>query len=102
VAHDRLELRPPPGTDPVALATAMAGLGSAAPVVDADAGRVVVPVVAGPAILPEVAALLAACGLTVSDLALRRPSLDDVFLTLTGQPTDKPSTMDTPTAARTR
>jgi hypothetical protein len=36
--------------------------------------------------LPEVATRLAASGLRVADLALRRPTLDDVFLALTGQP----------------
>jgi daunorubicin resistance ABC transporter ATP-binding subunit len=102
VGGDRLELRPPPGTDPAALAAAMAGLGSAGPVVDADAGLVVVPVGDGPAILPEVAARLATSGLRVSDLALRRPSLDDVFLTLTGQPTTTQSTMDTASATGIR
>jgi ABC-type multidrug transport system ATPase subunit len=102
VGGDRLGLRPPPGTDPAALAAAMVGLGSAGPVVDADAGLVVVPVGDGPAILPEVAARLAASGLRVSDLALRRPSLDDVFLALTGQPTTTRSTMDPATPARAR
>jgi ABC-2 type transport system ATP-binding protein len=33
-----------------------------------------------------VAAALAAHGIAVEDLSLRQPSLDDVFLTLTGAP----------------
>jgi hypothetical protein len=37
-------------------------------------------------------------GLRVADLALRRPSLDDVFLALTGQPT----TADTPAVGTSR
>jgi hypothetical protein len=48
---------------------------------------VLVAVTDGPGILPEVAARLAAGGLRIADLALRRPTLDDVFLALTGQPT---------------
>jgi daunorubicin resistance ABC transporter ATP-binding subunit len=84
VGGDRLELRAPPGTDPQPLARAMAGLGTAPPVVDVEAGTVVIPVADGPAVLPEVATRLARAGLQISDLALRRPSLDDVFLTLTG------------------
>jgi daunorubicin resistance ABC transporter ATP-binding subunit len=91
---DRLELRPAPGGDPHALAAAMAGLGTGEPTIGPDE-QVVVPVADGPAILPEVAARLARCGLRVSDLALRRPSLDDVFLTLTGQPT-QPSALGSP------
>jgi daunorubicin resistance ABC transporter ATP-binding subunit len=98
VGGDRLELRAPPGADPQPLAAAMAGLGSAPPTVDAD--RVVVPVADGPAVLPEVAARLAAARLRVSDLALRRPSLDDVFLTLTGRPTAPAPAPDAVTTGR--
>jgi ABC-2 type transport system ATP-binding protein len=89
VGGDRLELQAPPGTDPAPLAAALAGLGSAAPVVHAETGRVVLPVADGTAILADVAARLAASGLRVADLALRRPTLDDVFLALTGQPSTR-------------
>jgi ABC-type multidrug transport system ATPase subunit len=102
VGGDRLELRAPAGDDPLALAAAMAGLGSTPPTVDPDTGRVVVPVTDGPGILPQVATRLAAAGLRVSDLALRRPTLDDVFLTLTGQPGAEPSTMDSVAAGGVR
>jgi ABC-2 type transport system ATP-binding protein len=87
----RLELRPEPGTDPRLVVAAMAGLGTTPPQVDRD--RIVLPVADGPAILPEVAARLAAHQLPIAELALRRPTLDDVFLTLTGQSlTGQPST----------
>ncbi len=103
VGGDRLELQASPGEDPTALAAAMVGLGSAPPTVDVDAGRVAVPLTDGPGILPDVAARLSAAGLRVSDLALRRPTLDDVFLTLTGQPTTtEPSTTDTVVVGRPR
>jgi daunorubicin resistance ABC transporter ATP-binding subunit len=85
VGGDRLELTAPPGVDPGPLAAAMAGLGTGEPRVDGEVGTVVIPVADGPGVLPEVAARLAAAGLGVADLALRRPTLDDVFLTLTGQ-----------------
>ena len=49
-------------------------------------GRVVLPVADGAGILPEVAGRLAAAGLAVSGLALRRPTLEEAFLALTGQP----------------
>ncbi|HZD03136.1 MAG TPA: ATP-binding cassette domain-containing protein [Actinomycetes bacterium] len=84
VGGDRLELQAPPGNDPAPLAAAVAGLGSGPPLVDADVGRVIMAVADGSGVLPEVASRLAASGLKVADLALRRPTLDDVLLTLTG------------------
>jgi daunorubicin resistance ABC transporter ATP-binding subunit len=92
VGGDRLELLAPAGTDPRPLAAAMAGLSPAAPTVDVDAGRVLIPVTDGPGVLAQVAARLAEHRLQVADLALRRPTLDDVFLTLTGQSVDAPTT----------
>jgi daunorubicin resistance ABC transporter ATP-binding subunit len=88
----RLELRAPPGTNPQTLAAAMTGLGAGEPVV-ADDTSVVVPVADGPGVLADVAARLAAVGAPIEDLTLRRPSLDDVFLALTGQP-PPPTTSD--------
>jgi ABC-2 type transport system ATP-binding protein len=85
VGGDRLELTAPPGEDLRALAAALSGVGSGPAVLDEPAGRLVLPVADGAAILPEVAARLAARDLRVADLALRRPTLDDVFLALTGQ-----------------
>ncbi|MFC4018389.1 ATP-binding cassette domain-containing protein [Micromonospora sp. GCM10011542] len=102
VGGDRLELQVLPGTNPHPLAAAMASLGSAPPTVDVETGRVVVPVADGPGILPEVASRLATGGLRISDLALRRPTLDDVFLALTGKPTTARAVADTTTAERVR
>ncbi|HEX7746013.1 MAG TPA: ATP-binding cassette domain-containing protein [Micromonosporaceae bacterium] len=85
VGGDRLELRPAPDTDPRMLAAALAGLGTGEPAIRPDELSVVLPVADGPGVLPELAARLASTGLRVTDLAVRRPSLDDVFLTLTGQ-----------------
>ncbi len=82
---DRLELASPPGQDPRRLAAALAPVGCGEPAVDEPAGRVVLPVADGAAILPEVAARLAAAGLAVSGLALRGPTLEEAFLALTGQ-----------------
>jgi ABC-2 type transport system ATP-binding protein len=90
VGGDRLELEAAPGADVIALAAAVAGLGTGDPTPDPGTGRVVLPVHAGPKLLAEVAAALAATGVGVAGVAIRRPSLDEVFLTLTGQrqPTD--------------
>jgi daunorubicin resistance ABC transporter ATP-binding subunit len=99
IGGDRLELRAAPGIEPAALAAAMTGLGIGPAFIDPQHDRVIIPVADGPAILPEVAARLTATTVRISDLALRRPSLDDVFLTLTGQPTvTQLSTEDTVSA----
>ena len=83
---DRLDLQSPPGQDPRQLAAALAALGTGEPAIDEAAGRVVLPVADGPGVLPTVAARLAAAGLQVSGLALRRATLEEAFLALTGQP----------------
>jgi oleandomycin transport system ATP-binding protein len=81
-----LEVRPTDGTlDRVA--AAVAGVAGGSPVVDADTRLVTVPA-ADPGVLAEVVRRLDAARIAVADLALRRPSLDDVFLRLTGHPTD--------------
>ncbi len=54
------------------------------PVVDLQGRRVRYPVVGGARLLVEVVRELDAAGVTIDDIALRRPTLDDVFLTLTG------------------
>jgi ABC-type multidrug transport system ATPase subunit len=100
VGGDRLELQALPGEEPAALAAALSGLGPDAPSVDTVTGRVVVPVKDGPTVLLDVAARLANARLRVADLALRRPTLDDVFLTLTGQSATATATAD-PDLART-
>src|SRR5579859_5987185 len=95
----RLDLQSRPGQDPRRLADALATLATAAPAVDEAAGRVILPVAGGAGILPEVATRLAAAGLQVESLALRRPTLEEAFLAYTGPPAE-PAQMapDTPGA----
>ena len=98
---DRLDLQALPGQDPRRLAGALAALGTAAPAVDEPAGRVVLPVAGGAGILAEVAARLAAAGLDVASLALRRPTLEEAFLAWTGQPASGPPAGPGPAAPGT-
>jgi ABC-2 type transport system ATP-binding protein len=55
--------------------------------VDAGAGRVSVPVTTGADDLVTAVQALRGAGIAIDDIALRRPTLDDVFLTLTGHTT---------------
>jgi ABC-2 type transport system ATP-binding protein len=86
---DRLELQSPPGQDPRQLAGALSRLGTGEPAMDEAAGQVVLTVADGAAILPGVADRLTAAGLQVTSLALRTPTLEEVFLALTGKPGDR-------------
>jgi ABC-2 type transport system ATP-binding protein len=68
------------------LERARAALGEEA-TIDASTGRVARPVVAGPDDLVGAVAALRSAAVGIDDIALRRPTLDDVFLTLTGHTT---------------
>jgi daunorubicin resistance ABC transporter ATP-binding subunit len=98
VGGDRLQLRLAAAGDAGRVAELVADLGSAPPQVDTWDGEVTLPVSDGVAGLAEVVRRLDAAGLVLSDLAVRRPTLDDVFLALTGQPTPPPDHRD-PAAA---
>ncbi len=98
---DRLELQSSPGQDPRRLAGVLAAFGTAPPAVDEAAGQVILPVADGASILPEVATRLAAAGLHVAALALRRPTLEEAFLAYTGQPATGPRAEPAQTAPDT-
>lgn len=59
-------------------------LGNAEPKADAETGVVTMSTPTGTSVLVEVIRQLDAAHIQISDIALRRPSLDDVFMQLTG------------------
>ena len=61
-------------------------IGVEAPRVDAGTQRVTIPVAGGRAVIAEAIRALDALDVEVDDIGLRRPTLDEVFLTLTGSP----------------
>ncbi|MBZ6226737.1 ATP-binding cassette domain-containing protein [Streptomyces olivaceus] len=69
-----------------AVAGVLASLGPYRPEVDPRTGRVSVATDHGAAALRHALAELAAAGLAVRDVSLAPPTLDDVFLALTGKP----------------
>jgi ABC-2 type transport system ATP-binding protein len=77
VVHDR-------GRLPDA-ARILTGLALSEPTVDERARELIAPVTGGAKLLVEAVRQLDNAGIAVDDLALRRPTLDDVFLTLTGK-----------------
>jgi ABC-2 type transport system ATP-binding protein len=64
----------------------LAAIGVEAPRVDQPNRTVAVPVEAGSERLAEAVRVLVERALPVDDIGLRRPTLDEVFLTLTGRP----------------
>ncbi|HEY7921506.1 MAG TPA: ATP-binding cassette domain-containing protein [Streptosporangiaceae bacterium] len=89
IGDDRLTLVLAPGADLTAAATAVTGYaaGPVSTVAASPAGggpQIIVPVTGRDGITTEVVRSLDAAGVLVTSVTLRRPSLDDVFLTLTG------------------
>jgi ABC-2 type transport system ATP-binding protein len=84
VGGERIELTVADGGQAEAAFGALAGLGTGDPQLDRDGRRLTVPVDGGAAVLVAAIRELDAAGVTVQDIGLRRPTLDDVFLTLTG------------------
>lgn len=72
----------------------LAPIGVEPPTFDEQVGRIVMPVNGGSKDLATALAELDAAGIGVVDVGLRRPNLDDVFLSLTGQTTGEPETAE--------
>jgi ABC-2 type transport system ATP-binding protein len=82
IGGERLEVHLEPGADSQAAVAALAPLGDEEPAVEDGTVRVPLSSRSG-AIVAAVRALDRA-GVGVEDIAIRRPTLDDVFITLTG------------------
>ena len=103
VGADQIEVQAAVGTDLARVAAAFDGVATAAPEVSPELMRVVAPVGDRVAALTALAARLNADGVVVDDISLRRPTLDDVFLQLTGHRAEEPPPSEpdqTPTAER--
>jgi daunorubicin resistance ABC transporter ATP-binding subunit len=84
---DVLEARVSDPGDLERAAALLGELGDGRPHVDADQRRVRIPTTGGTRLLISAGRTLEEAGIALDDLGLRRPSLDDVFLALTGAPT---------------
>jgi ABC-2 type transport system ATP-binding protein len=78
--------------------------GDSEPSVDADGRQIEVAVTDGPTALQRTLADLGAAGIELHDAGMRRPTLDDVFLKLTGHRTsaDDDATTDSPSEKKAR
>ncbi|RZS41183.1 oleandomycin transport system ATP-binding protein [Herbihabitans rhizosphaerae] len=93
VGGQTLQVRPTAESDLLAVQRILAELTGTAPTTDLDAGMVTVPV-DDPVLMSTVVRRLDTAGITADELALRLPSLDEVFLSLTGKSAQQ-STVDT-------
>jgi len=84
VGGERLEIEISERADIAGAQAVLARLGTAEPSMDSETRRLGVTVEGGSASLVEALRQLDAAGIKVLDVALRRPTLDDVFLSLTG------------------
>src|SRR5437667_3279778 len=89
VGGERLELTVARGGDLGAAVQAVRPYSSGDIQINWDRRGLVVPVTHGAQLLSVVVRELDAAQIPLDDLALRRPTLDDVFLTLTGRPAEE-------------
>lgn len=92
--RDVIEVHPRLRTDLVAVAEILAVVAAEAPRTDTDTQRVSAAVDGGGSELSTVVRLLDERNLHVDDIGLRRPTLDEVFLALTGAAPDAPTDPD--------
>ncbi len=89
IGGEVLELHVEDRSDIPTVMQSLAGIGSGEASADDDEGRVRVPVGnEGPSALLESVRRLDETNVRLADIALHRPTLDDVFLSLTGHSTD--------------
>jgi ABC-2 type transport system ATP-binding protein len=90
VGGDRLELVVGDNANLPAASAILARVATAEPEVDAAAGRISALVPQRVTALTELVRVLADAGIEVDDIGLRRPTLDDVLLHLTGHRAETP------------
>ncbi len=82
-----------------AAAEVLQEVAGAAPTLDARTNRLSIPATSGASTMIAVARRLDEAGLVPEDFSLRKPTLDDVFLTLTGHAAEERDDDQTPAAA---
>ena len=93
VGGERLELVASSDADVETILSTITDVGSERPVVDGR--RICLPVATGPKALMEAVRRLDEIDIELHDVGLRRPTLDDVFLALTGHGAEDSETTDT-------
>ncbi len=102
VGGDRIEIVVDRVSDLAKTAELINGIGSAPATIEEVTKTVLLPVSGGSKAIVDVVRKLDENNIVIADIALRRPTLDDVFLSLTGHITEATPTLDTPKGRRGR
>ena len=102
VGGDRIEIVVDRVADLAKTAELINGIGSAPATIEEVTKTVLLPVSGGSKAIVDVVRKLDENNIVIADIALRRPTLDDVFLSLTGHITEATPTLDTPKGRRGR
>lgn len=100
VGGDRVEIAVSNSVDTDRAASSLQSLASGPVTSDAETGKILVPVTGGSMAIVAAVRALDEASIGIEDIALRRPTLDDVFLSLTGHVTEQPAESDTPATGR--
>ncbi|MCW2502110.1 MAG: drrA3 [Actinomycetia bacterium] len=100
VGGERIELRVDSASDLDRVRGLLSAVAAGEAMSDTRTRTLTVPVSGGSKTLIEALRMLDAEGIAVSDIGLRRPTLDDVFLSLTGHAAEEKKDDDEPAGAR--
>ena len=103
IGGEVLELHVQDRADATKVVEILRGMGTGEPTIDLEAGRVRIPVGgAGPSSLLDSVRRLDDGSIVLADIALHRPTLDDVFLSLTGHAAEQEQGNDAGAAKKRR
>jgi ABC-2 type transport system ATP-binding protein len=95
IGGEVLELHVQDRADLAKIIEILAGIGTGEPTLDHEASRIRIPVgSAGPSALLDSVRRLDDGSIAIADIALHRPTLDDVFLSLTGHAAEQEEDQD--------
>lgn len=101
VGGDRIELVISTASEVSQAASILSVIGSGPPLIDEVARRILVPVSGGSTAIVEAIRRLDEAKVGIEDIGLRRPTLDDVFLSITGHVAED-ETEDAPVSRQSR
>jgi ABC-2 type transport system ATP-binding protein len=100
VGGDRIEIVVESAQDVSKAAIAISEFGSAEPITEDLTKTILLPVAGGSTAIVNIVRKLDENNISIADIALRRPTLDDVFLSLTGHVTENTEEVAGPTKGR--